>query len=240
MLFLPQLESRQPLVDVNSGQPSAYFLRYLKDRGGALTDLEAMYVGRQIIAGLGLNGGGVLSAGDVTIDADVQAILDEITTTQGAVLYRAAAGWVPLLPGTAGQVLTTNGAAAGPTWEDAATVTTRQVGFQIVGTAPTASEVLFSWSPVVGETVVFPDDFVGSSYKKISSGTNPAATYTMVVKKNASTVGSIAISTSGVVTFATTGTTVSVIGGTDTIEVHAPVTPDAGALGYTFTFLGNI
>ena len=37
------------------------------------------------------------------------AFLDNITTTQGAILYRNSVGWVNLNPGTNGQVLQTNG-----------------------------------------------------------------------------------------------------------------------------------
>lgn len=37
---------------------------------------------------------------------------------QGDILYRNASAWVRLAPGTDGQVLNTNGAAADPTWED--------------------------------------------------------------------------------------------------------------------------
>jgi hypothetical protein len=43
-------------------------------------------------------------------------ILDSIDNTQGDVLYRSASGWSALTPGTAGQVLTTNGASANPSW----------------------------------------------------------------------------------------------------------------------------
>lgn len=38
------------------------------------------------------------------------------TSTRGHVLYRGAAGWVSLAPGTSGQILQTNGAAADPSW----------------------------------------------------------------------------------------------------------------------------
>lgn len=37
-------------------------------------------------------------------------------SAQGAILYRAAAGWVHLAAGTSGQVLTTGGAGANPSW----------------------------------------------------------------------------------------------------------------------------
>jgi hypothetical protein len=40
-------------------------------------------------------------------------------TTQGAVLYRGATSWVILSPGTNGQILTTAGAAANPSWQNA-------------------------------------------------------------------------------------------------------------------------
>lgn len=42
--------------------------------------------------------------------------LDNITTTQGSLLYRNATSWVNLGPGTAGQVLQTGGASANPSW----------------------------------------------------------------------------------------------------------------------------
>lgn len=237
--FLPPLESQQPLVNPD-GKPSAYFLRYLKDRGGALTDLETLFLNRQVIAGDGLDGGGKLGDGDVTLTADVQEILDQITTQHGAILFRGATGWQALAPGTAGETLYTNGVGSDPYWDPPAGSTTRQVAFQIVGTAPTANELLFSWTPTTGETVTFRDDFSGSSYKKSSSGSNPASSFVMDVKKNGTSVGSITISTAGVVTYNTTGTTVPIIGGTDVIEVYAPATPVANAVGYTFTLLGDL
>jgi hypothetical protein len=45
-----------------------------------------------------------------------QALLDDISATQGSILYRSASGWVALPPGTAGHFLKTNGAAANPEW----------------------------------------------------------------------------------------------------------------------------
>lgn len=44
------------------------------------------------------------------------ATLDTLTTTQGSVLYRGASSWVPLAPGTSGQVLTSGGSAANLSW----------------------------------------------------------------------------------------------------------------------------
>lgn len=44
------------------------------------------------------------------------AVLDFIGSTRGDVLYRGAAGWAALPPGTSGDVLTTGGAGADPSW----------------------------------------------------------------------------------------------------------------------------
>lgn len=47
-------------------------------------------------------------------------ILDAIlSSTQGAVLYRGAAAWAALAPGTSGQFLQTNGSASNPAWANA-------------------------------------------------------------------------------------------------------------------------
>lgn len=45
-------------------------------------------------------------------------VLDFIGSTRGAILYRGAAGWAILAPGTAGFVLTTAGAGADPSWTE--------------------------------------------------------------------------------------------------------------------------
>lgn len=50
-------------------------------------------------------------------------VLDWLGSTQGQILYRNASAWVPLSPGTAGQVLQTGGAAANPAWATGVLVT---------------------------------------------------------------------------------------------------------------------
>lgn len=118
-------------------------------------------------------------------------------------------------------------------------VAKRGFSFQILGTAPTADEPLATWTPPSGETVTFADDFAGCVGKKIGGGTDPASSYALVVKKNGSDIGTITISTSGVVTFATTGTTVELIGGTDTLTIYGATAPDT-AVGYAFTMAGDL
>lgn len=124
--------SRVPLVDIKTGTASQEFLRWLQQNTGQISgvddgvaSLESAITSkvpssRQIItpAAGGLTGGGSLS-GDLTLSADVQKILDELTTTRGSVLYRGAAGWQALAPDTAGKVLQTNGAGADPSWASA-------------------------------------------------------------------------------------------------------------------------
>ncbi len=48
--------------------------------------------------------------------------------TQGDILYRNATVWTVLAPGTAGQILQTNGAAANPAWVDNVSLAAGGVG----------------------------------------------------------------------------------------------------------------
>lgn len=73
----------------------------------------------QVIAGLGLDGGGTLAA-DITIDVDIDEALDLVGSTTGALLVRGASGWQIIIPGTAAYVLTSNGAGVLPSWEEPA------------------------------------------------------------------------------------------------------------------------
>lgn len=97
------------------GTPTPYFIQLLQQlyEEKKITD-DA--VTNDVIAGAGLSGGGALADGPVTLTADVQAILNLVSTTRGAILYRGAAAWSALLPGAAGQFLRTAGAGADPSW----------------------------------------------------------------------------------------------------------------------------
>lgn len=52
----------------------------------------------------------------VPIAATASQVLDTIASTRGQVLFRGASGWTALSPGAVGQVLSTNGTGADPTW----------------------------------------------------------------------------------------------------------------------------
>lgn len=55
------------------------------------------------------------------IATSTSALLDAtLSNTQGAILYRGSSSWAALSPGTSGQLLKTNGAAANPSWVTAA------------------------------------------------------------------------------------------------------------------------
>ena len=57
------------------------------------------------------------STGDAVSGESLSALIDSsIGNTQGDILYRNSSGWVTLSPGTSGQVLTTGGASANPSW----------------------------------------------------------------------------------------------------------------------------
>jgi hypothetical protein len=103
------------------GTPTPYFIQLLQqlyEEKNDISDQVELTAGLDLIAGAGLTGGGPLdgSAGDITLSANVQAILNLVTTTRGAILYRGAAVWSALLPGTSGDFLKTNGAGADPAW----------------------------------------------------------------------------------------------------------------------------
>lgn len=76
------------------------------------------------------------------------------------------------------------------------------------------------------------DNFAGSN---LDVRTNPSdGTATFTVKKSGSTVGTVTITTGGVVTFNTTGTTVSLVNG-DTLTIEPPAVEDSVMAGVTIT-----
>lgn len=76
----------------------------------------------------------------VTEEVTISQILDWISSTQGAILYRGASAWAALGPGTSGQLLSTNGAAANPSWITASgTGTVTSVAVSASGTGISVS-----------------------------------------------------------------------------------------------------
>jgi len=122
----------QPLVNnqrivKDDGTPTDYFIRWAQqkqiDIGQGITAEQALEIITQYLADHELQEGSGISispSGNLsdtpTIAAEVQAILDQITNVHGSVLFRGAAGWEALAPGTNGYFLKTNGAGADPEW----------------------------------------------------------------------------------------------------------------------------
>jgi hypothetical protein len=108
-----------------------------------------------------------------------------------------------------------------------------QLGCFLAG-MPAASQMVGVWAFLYAWTL--PANAAGSSGK---CGTNPTSSATYNIKKNGSTVGTVAISTGGVFTFATTGgTSVSFAAG-DTLTLVAPSSPDATLSDVQVIFLAN-
>jgi hypothetical protein len=84
----------------------------------------------------------------------------------------------------------------------------------------------------IGKT--FPINFATpTSYG--TCGTNPTSTATYTVNKNGGAIGTIAIATNGVFTFATTGGTTQAYVAGDIITVVAPSTQDTTLANVAFT-----
>lgn len=90
------------------------------------------------LTGLVNSTGGTAVPTATTLTAWIDAAIGSI---QGDVLYRNATSWVVLAPGTSGQVLTTGGAAANPSWSTngSGTVTSVATGAGLTGGTITTS-----------------------------------------------------------------------------------------------------
>ena len=140
-----------PIVD-KQGRPTLEFQRKWQQQIAAnatIPDLSKI----SVWAGSGLTGGGPLTA-SVTLAADVQAVLNQLAASQGTLVYKGASKWEILTPGTDAQVLTTHGAAANPTWEDAApTVPALTDGHILVGNGSNlAADVAMSGNATIDNT----------------------------------------------------------------------------------------
>lgn len=86
------------------------------------------------------------------------------------------------------------------------------------------------------DNVSFTDNFGGS---RGSIRVNPTSAITFAVFKNTTAIGTVAISTSGVFTFDTTGTTNETFAIGDRLIVRTPVTQDPTAADIAFNFKGT-
>jgi hypothetical protein len=89
--------------------------------------------------------------------------LDNITTTQGSLIYRNASAWVNLGPGTAGQVLQTGGASANPSWLNQSSIA--------AGSATTATTATTSTNLAGGGAGFVPYQSGSGATSFVSAGT---------------------------------------------------------------------
>ncbi len=94
-------------------------------------------------------------------NADIQALLDSISSTQGSILYRNASDWVALAPGTSGQALTTGGAGANPSWSTLAGALPSQTGNS--GKLLTTDGTNASWASTITGATTFSNTAASTS-----------------------------------------------------------------------------
>lgn len=104
--------------------------------------------------------GGVASPSDNSLTAIIDAALG---STQGDILYRDAAVWAVLAPGTAGQHLQTGGAAANPSWTTATFPATA---------GPLNSILISDGTNYIASTSLWPNTVGANGLFLISNGTN--------------------------------------------------------------------
>ena len=100
-----------------------------------------------------VQGGTTKRTTTAAIAAQTTPDLDTISSTQGAVMYRAATAWAGLSPGTSGYFLTTNGAAADPTWTQGGTVNSIAISGGTTGLTTSGGPITTSGTITIAGTL---------------------------------------------------------------------------------------
>lgn len=212
----PLLDS-QPIVK-EDGTPTDYFLRQWalqrdvnKTTEGVIDEVTAVQA-IVIIAGAGLAGGGALSGGDIQLDLEDTAVTPGSFTNANITVDQQGR----LTAASSGSV--SNLFIAGMFFPGKHT------------------DNLLLMRYVFDRAVDFPNNFVGS---KGSVVTDPTAGASIDIQRNGASIGTINISTSGVVTFLTAGAGVEsfIIG--DTLEMVAQTPADATLADTSITLNGT-
>lgn len=162
MIKWQQLASTLGVIPATAAQASALLDKIGSTQGSVLyrglsswTTLGPGTAGQVLVSGgVGANpswGAGLSAIADgdvlantngapaVPVATSVSALLDHVlSSTQGAIIYRGASLWSALAPGTSGNVLTSGGAAANPSWASAGGGGGGLFG-QILSATPTAA-----------------------------------------------------------------------------------------------------
>ncbi len=84
--------------------------------------------------------------------------------------------------------------------------------------------------------VVIPADMAGAFG---GGDTNPAATFAIDVQDDGASIGTITISTLGLITWETAGNTAKAVAAGSEVTFHAPATPDASVAGWSFVLAAD-
>jgi len=174
-------------------------------------------------------------ARDLTVTATKKLFVVDNTAGTAALTVKIGTGSVAV-PTTETRLCYTDGTANGIIEVGAAGAggaNPYDVGMFLPG-VPTNSQLLLQY--VFVRAVDFPDEFVGS---KGLVGTNPTAAATIDVKKNGTSIGTISITTGGVVTFVTAGAGVENFVAGDKLELIAQASADATLADISITFNGT-
>jgi hypothetical protein len=191
--------------------------QFLKTLGAAANPVWASAIGSgtvtSVATGSGVCGGTITVTGTVSLctvannsllanasggtaaptATTLSAFLDSVLgSTQGSIIYRAGSLWAKLGPGTAGQVLTTNGAAQNPAWVGAFTAS--QNGYT---TLP--GGIILEWGYVNGQAsgaavitlpLTFPNNFwVVTLTSRTADGTATSNNYATQIDNSTFTLG---------------------------------------------------
>lgn len=160
----------------------------------------------------------------------ISAVLDTLSATEGAILFRNATAWVALGPGAAGQVLKSGGAGADPSWQSSP----YDIACFFPGTPP-ASQVLLRYTAT--RALSFPANLSASQG---SCATAPTANVSIDVQKNGSAVGTISIAAGATTaTFTTAGGAAFSLAAGDVLRLVAPSSADATLANLSITLAGT-
>jgi hypothetical protein len=143
--------------------------------GGAAANPSWAAVPASAPIGTGLILGNISGSSAAAIGLAPSAVFDAVFgSARGMVLYRGASGWTALAAGTSGQVLTTGGTAADPTW---ATPTTGGGASITIGDTAPASPAAGDawWDSASGQLFIWYDDGTSSQWVIANSTMGTAA-----------------------------------------------------------------